>query len=114
MASNCGRRRRQGCMSLFPKFFEAQYREWGPPRAALGVDRPRRGPALDRGAGVRRITRFSWPALSMASAVRASAVAVQALIAFGEPLTPPLIVGKVIVAAGVYLTNRKEIGTAKI
>ncbi|AJC79793.1 DMT superfamily inner membrane transporter protein [Rhizobium etli bv. phaseoli str. IE4803] len=34
-------------------------------------------------------------------------VAVQALIAFGEPLTPPLIVGTVIVVAGVYLANRK-------
>jgi len=34
-------------------------------------------------------------------------VAVQALIAFGEPLTPPLIVGTVIVAAGVYLTSWK-------
>ncbi len=34
-------------------------------------------------------------------------VALQALIAFGEPLTPPLITGTVIVASGVYLTNRK-------
>ncbi|RDJ12351.1 DMT family transporter [Rhizobium grahamii] len=34
-------------------------------------------------------------------------VAVQALIAFGEPLTPPLILGTIVVVAGVYLTNRK-------
>lgn len=31
----------------------------------------------------------------------------QALIAFGEPLTAPLIIGTVIVAGGIYLANRK-------
>ncbi|OWV76598.1 peptide ABC transporter ATP-binding protein [Rhizobium sp. R339] len=35
------------------------------------------------------------------------AVALEAFIAFGEPLTLPLIVGTVVVVAGVYLTNRK-------
>jgi drug/metabolite transporter (DMT)-like permease len=36
------------------------------------------------------------------------AVAVEAAIAFGEPLTLPLIVGTVVVVAGVYLTNRRS------
>ncbi|MBY5387350.1 DMT family transporter [Rhizobium leguminosarum] len=35
------------------------------------------------------------------------AVALEAFIAFGEPLTLPLIVGTVVVVAGVYLTNRR-------
>ncbi|MGO8211484.1 DMT family transporter [Rhizobium ruizarguesonis] len=35
------------------------------------------------------------------------AVALEAFIAFGEPLTLPLIVGTVVVVTGVYLTNRK-------
>jgi len=39
-------------------------------------------------------------------------VAIQALVAFGEPLTLPLIVGTVIVGTGVYLTNRKIIRTS--
>ncbi|MBZ9793344.1 DMT family transporter [Rhizobium sp. 3T7] len=33
-------------------------------------------------------------------------VALEAFIAFGEPLTLPLILGTVVVVAGVYLTNR--------
>lgn len=37
------------------------------------------------------------------------AVAFEAFIAFGEPLTVPLILGTVIVVAGVYLTNRKAV-----
>ncbi|WP_183753847.1 DMT family transporter [Rhizobium sp. BK181] len=40
-------------------------------------------------------------------------VAIQALVAFGEPLTPLLIVGTMIVAVGVYLTNRKARLVAK-
>ncbi|MGO6947244.1 DMT family transporter [Rhizobium johnstonii] len=35
------------------------------------------------------------------------AIALEAFIAFGEPLTLPLIVGTVVVVAGVYLTNRR-------
>ncbi|WP_028740802.1 DMT family transporter [Rhizobium leguminosarum] len=35
------------------------------------------------------------------------AVALEAFIALGEPLTLPLIVGTVVVVAGVYLTNRR-------
>lgn len=35
------------------------------------------------------------------------AVAIEAAIAFGEPLTLPIIVGTVVVVAGVYLTNRR-------
>ena len=35
-------------------------------------------------------------------------VALQAAIAFGEPLTLPMIVGTAIVVLGVYLTNRKQ------
>jgi drug/metabolite transporter (DMT)-like permease len=34
-------------------------------------------------------------------------VAIEAFIAFGEPLTVPLVLGTVIVVTGVYLTNRK-------
>lgn len=34
-------------------------------------------------------------------------VAIQSFIAFGEPLTIPLVVGTVVVVTGVYLTNRK-------
>lgn len=37
-------------------------------------------------------------------------VAVEAAIAFGEPLTLPMIVGTVIVVIGVYFTNRRPIG----
>ncbi|MFB2608211.1 EamA family transporter, partial [Rhizobium phaseoli] len=37
------------------------------------------------------------------------AVAFEAFIAFGEPLTVPLILGTVIVVVGVYLTNRKAV-----
>jgi drug/metabolite transporter (DMT)-like permease len=40
-------------------------------------------------------------------------VAIQALIAFGEPLTLPLIVGTVVVVAGVYLTNQKRVRTVE-
>jgi len=36
-------------------------------------------------------------------------VAVEAFIAFGEPLTLPLILGAVVVVTGVYLTNRKSV-----
>ena len=36
-------------------------------------------------------------------------VAIEAFIAFGEPLTLPLIVGTVVVVTGVYLTNRKSV-----
>jgi len=35
------------------------------------------------------------------------AVAIEAAIAFGEPLTLPIIIGTVIVVLGVYLTNRR-------
>lgn len=35
------------------------------------------------------------------------AVAIEAAIAFGEPLTLPIIIGTAIVVAGVYLTNRR-------
>ncbi|MBB3607115.1 DMT family transporter [Rhizobium sp. BK602] len=35
------------------------------------------------------------------------AVAIEAAIAFGEPLTLPIIIGTLIVVAGVYLTNRR-------
>jgi drug/metabolite transporter (DMT)-like permease len=35
------------------------------------------------------------------------AVALEAFIAFGEPLTLPLIVGTAVVVTGVYLTNRR-------
>ena len=35
------------------------------------------------------------------------AVAIEAAIAFGEPLTLPIIIGTVIVVIGVYLTNRR-------
>jgi len=35
-------------------------------------------------------------------------VAIEAFIAFGEPLTVPLIIGTVIVVTGVYLTNRRS------
>jgi drug/metabolite transporter (DMT)-like permease len=34
-------------------------------------------------------------------------VAIEAFIAFGEPLTVPLVIGTMIVVTGVYLTNRK-------
>ncbi|MBP1845460.1 drug/metabolite transporter (DMT)-like permease [Rhizobium petrolearium] len=37
-------------------------------------------------------------------------VAVEAAILFGEPLTLPMIVGTVIVVAGVYLVNRRSAG----
>ncbi|MGV4794790.1 EamA family transporter [Rhizobium sp. F40D2] len=37
------------------------------------------------------------------------AVAFEAFIAFGEPLTVPLIAGTVIVVVGVYLTNRRAV-----
>ena len=40
------------------------------------------------------------------------AVAIEAAIAFGEPLTLPLIVGTVVVVTGVYLTNRKTVEVA--
>lgn len=40
------------------------------------------------------------------------AVAIQAAIVFGEPLTMPLIVGTVVVVTGVYLTNRKTVEAA--
>ncbi len=35
------------------------------------------------------------------------AVALEAFIAFGEPLTVPLVVGTIVVVTGVYLTNRQ-------
>lgn len=35
------------------------------------------------------------------------AVAIEAVIAFGEPLTLPIIIGTVVVVIGVYLTNRR-------
>ncbi|NLS04351.1 DMT family transporter [Rhizobium sp. P32RR-XVIII] len=35
-------------------------------------------------------------------------VAIEAFIAFGEPLTLPLISGTIVVVTGVYLTNRKS------
>ncbi|MFA1626148.1 DMT family transporter [Rhizobium mongolense] len=35
-------------------------------------------------------------------------VAIEAFIAFGEPLTVPLIIGTIVVVTGVYLTNRKS------
>lgn len=35
------------------------------------------------------------------------AVAIEAAIAFGEPLTLPIIIGTVVVVIGVYLTNRR-------
>lgn len=38
--------------------------------------------------------------------------ALQAALVFGEELTPPMIVGTVIVVAGVYLCNRKEAAAA--
>jgi drug/metabolite transporter (DMT)-like permease len=38
-------------------------------------------------------------------------VAIEAFIAFGEPLTLPLILGTVVVVTGVYLTNRKSVQT---
>ncbi len=38
-------------------------------------------------------------------------VAIEAAILFGEPLTWPMIIGTVIVVAGVYMVNRK--GSAK-
>lgn len=41
------------------------------------------------------------------------AVAIEAFIAFGEPLTMPLVIGTIIVVSGVYLTNRKTVRTAK-
>ena len=34
-------------------------------------------------------------------------VAIEAAILFGEPLTWPMIIGTVIVVAGVYMVNRK-------
>ena len=37
------------------------------------------------------------------------AVAIEAAIAFGEPLTLPIVVGTVIVVIGVYLTNRRQV-----
>ncbi|EJZ19828.1 DMT family transporter [Rhizobium sp. Pop5] len=37
-------------------------------------------------------------------------VALEAFLAFGEPLTLPLILGTVIVVTGVYLTNRRAAG----
>ncbi|MBB3522225.1 MULTISPECIES: DMT family transporter [Rhizobium] len=37
------------------------------------------------------------------------AVALEAFIAFGEPLTLPLIVGTAIVVTGVYMTNRRVV-----
>jgi len=42
------------------------------------------------------------------------AVAIEAFIAFGEPLTMPLVIGTIIVVAGVYLTNRKTVRTAEV
>ena len=33
----------------------------------------------------------------------------EAFIAFGEPLTLPLILGTVVVVTGVYLTNRRSV-----
>ncbi|PDV89983.1 EamA family transporter [Rhizobium sp. H4] len=41
------------------------------------------------------------------------AVAFEAFIAFGEPLTVPLILGTVIVVVSVYLTNRKAVERRK-
>ncbi|MBX4962537.1 DMT family transporter [Rhizobium binae] len=41
------------------------------------------------------------------------AVALEALIAFGERLTLPLIVGTVIVVTGVYMTNRRVVQQAQ-
>ncbi len=35
-------------------------------------------------------------------------VAIEAFIAFGEPLTVPLIIGTIVVVTGVSLTNRKS------
>ncbi|MDE1994833.1 MAG: DMT family transporter [Rhizobiaceae bacterium] len=35
------------------------------------------------------------------------AVAIEAAIAFGEPLTLPIIIGTIVVVIGVYLTNRR-------
>ena len=40
------------------------------------------------------------------------AVAVEAYLVFGEPLTLPMILGTMIVVAGVYLVNRKPAPTA--
>jgi len=36
-------------------------------------------------------------------------VALEAFIAFGEPLTLPLIIGTIVVVTGVYLTNRQAV-----
>jgi drug/metabolite transporter (DMT)-like permease len=36
-------------------------------------------------------------------------VALEAFIAFGEPLTLPLVVGTIVVVTGVYLTNRQSV-----
>jgi drug/metabolite transporter (DMT)-like permease len=36
-------------------------------------------------------------------------VAIEAAIVFGEPLTVPMIIGTIIVVAGVYLVNRKAV-----
>lgn len=37
------------------------------------------------------------------------AVAIESFIAFGEPLTMPLVIGTIVVVTGVYLTNRKTV-----
>jgi drug/metabolite transporter (DMT)-like permease len=37
------------------------------------------------------------------------AVGIQSFIAFGEPLTLPLLIGTIVVVTGVYLTNRKAV-----
>ncbi|MBB4235693.1 DMT family transporter [Rhizobium esperanzae] len=41
------------------------------------------------------------------------AVALEAFIAFGEPLTLPLVLGTMIVVTGVYLTNRRVVQQAQ-
>ncbi|RUL95838.1 DMT family transporter [Rhizobium chutanense] len=41
------------------------------------------------------------------------AVALEAFVAFGEPLTLPLIIGTVIVVMGVYMTNRRVVQQAQ-
>ncbi|MBX5044611.1 DMT family transporter [Rhizobium lentis] len=40
-------------------------------------------------------------------------VAFEAFVAFGEPLTLPLVIGTVIVVVGVYLTNRRVVQQAQ-
>ena len=42
------------------------------------------------------------------------AVAIEAFLVFGEPLTLPMILGTMIVVAGVYLVNRKPVADAAL